>query len=70
MPSGGVPLTEACVCAGCSGSTTRLTGAVATPCAVYALNPAPLAKAASWLEGYRAFWQRNLDSLKRYLEDT
>jgi DNA-binding transcriptional ArsR family regulator len=37
---------------------------------VYTLNPAPLAKAASWLEGYRAFWQRNLESLKRYLEDT
>ncbi|HEY6039241.1 MAG TPA: metalloregulator ArsR/SmtB family transcription factor [Kofleriaceae bacterium] len=37
---------------------------------VYSLNPAPLAKAASWLEGYRLFWQRNLDSLKRYLEDT
>ena len=37
---------------------------------VYALNPAPLAKAAAWLEGYRAFWQRNLDGLKRYLEDT
>ena len=37
---------------------------------LYALNPAPLAKAAAWLEGYRAFWQRNLDGLKRYLEDT
>jgi DNA-binding transcriptional ArsR family regulator len=37
---------------------------------LYALNPAPLAKAAGWLEGYRAFWQRNLNSLKRYLEDT
>ena len=36
---------------------------------LYALNPAPLAKAASWLEGYRAFWQRNLDSLKHYLEN-
>ena len=37
---------------------------------LYALNPAPLAKAAAWLEGYRGFWQRNLDSLKRYLEET
>src|SRR5215813_9684828 len=37
---------------------------------LYTLRPAPLQKAASWLEGYRAFWQRNLDSLKRYLEDT
>jgi DNA-binding transcriptional ArsR family regulator len=37
---------------------------------LYALRPAPLQKAMAWLEGYRAFWQRNLDSLKRYLEDT
>ena len=37
---------------------------------LYALNPAPLAKAAAWFEGYRVFWQRNLNSLKRYLEDT
>jgi DNA-binding transcriptional ArsR family regulator len=37
---------------------------------VYSINPAPLAKAASWLEGYRVFWQRNLDALKRHLEDT
>src|SRR5215475_12107991 len=37
---------------------------------LYALRPAPLQKAASWLEGYRAFWQRHLNSLKRYLEET
>ncbi len=37
---------------------------------LYSLHPAPLQKAAAWLEGYRGFWQRNLDSLKRYLEDT
>jgi DNA-binding transcriptional ArsR family regulator len=37
---------------------------------MYSLRPAPLQKAAAWLEGYRAFWQRNLESLKRYLEDT
>jgi DNA-binding transcriptional ArsR family regulator len=37
---------------------------------LYALNPAPLATPAAWLEGYRMFWQRNLDALKRYLEDT
>ena len=37
---------------------------------LYALRPAPLQKAASWLEGYRAFWQRNLNSLKRHLEET
>lgn len=37
---------------------------------LYALNPAPLAQAAAWLEGYRVFWQHNLNRLKRYLEDT
>ena len=37
---------------------------------LYALNPAPLAKAAAWFEGYRMFWQRNLNSLKRYLEES
>jgi len=37
---------------------------------LYALDPRPLAGAAAWLEGYRGFWQRNLNSLKRYLEDT
>jgi DNA-binding transcriptional ArsR family regulator len=36
----------------------------------YALDPRPLASAAAWLEGYRAFWQRNLTGLKRYLEET
>jgi DNA-binding transcriptional ArsR family regulator len=36
---------------------------------LYALRPAPLQKAAAWLEGYRAFWQRNLEGLKRYLEE-
>ncbi|WP_437903102.1 metalloregulator ArsR/SmtB family transcription factor [Sorangium sp. So ce327] len=37
---------------------------------LYTLRPAPLQKAMAWLEGYRAFWGRNLESLKRYLEDT
>jgi DNA-binding transcriptional ArsR family regulator len=37
---------------------------------LYSLQPAPLQTAAGWLEGYRAFWQRNLDALKRHLEDT
>ncbi len=37
---------------------------------LYTLRPAPLQKAAAWLEGYRGFWLRNLNSLKRYLEDT
>src|SRR5687767_8494206 len=37
---------------------------------IYELRPAALAGVAGWIEGYRAFWQRNLSSLKRYLEDT
>jgi DNA-binding transcriptional ArsR family regulator len=37
---------------------------------LYSLRPAPLREAAHWLEGYRVFWQRNLDSLKRYLEES
>lgn len=37
---------------------------------LYSLRPAPLRAAASWLENYRVFWQRNLDSLKRYLEES
>ena len=36
----------------------------------YSLEPAPLQRAAGWLEGYRSFWQRNLDRLKRHLEET
>src|SRR4029453_7223653 len=34
------------------------------------LEPAPLQRAAGWLEGYRSFWQLNLDRLKRHLEET
>jgi len=34
----------------------------------YELTPAPLAEADRWLEGYRAFWALNLQSLKRHLE--
>jgi DNA-binding transcriptional ArsR family regulator len=37
---------------------------------LYALQPVPLRQVQSWLEGYRAFWQTNLDNLKRYLEET
>jgi DNA-binding transcriptional ArsR family regulator len=37
---------------------------------LYTLRPAPLQRAMAWLEGYRGFWGRNLESLKRYLEDT
>jgi DNA-binding transcriptional ArsR family regulator len=36
----------------------------------YVLEPAPLQRAAGWLEGYRSLWQCNLDRLKRHLEDT
>lgn len=37
---------------------------------VYKLEPAPLRQVVGWIEGYRVFWQINLDSLKRYLEET
>ena len=37
---------------------------------VYELQPETLQRVAGWVEGYRSFWQRNLNSLKRYLEDT
>jgi DNA-binding transcriptional ArsR family regulator len=36
---------------------------------VYTVNPAPLQRAAGWLEGYRAFWQASLTRLKRNLEE-
>jgi DNA-binding transcriptional ArsR family regulator len=35
---------------------------------VYELNPGPLRDVASWIEGYRAFWSQNLQSLKAFLE--
>jgi len=35
---------------------------------VYALDHKPLREVAGWIESYRAFWQTNLDNLKRYLE--
>ena len=37
---------------------------------MYTLKPDPLRQVAGWIEGYRAFWQLNLNSLKRYLEET
>lgn len=37
---------------------------------LYRLEPLPLQNVAGWIEGYRSFWQRNLEGLKRYLEDT
>jgi DNA-binding transcriptional ArsR family regulator len=35
---------------------------------VYQLAPAPLSDVAEWVESYRRFWQANLESLKRHLE--
>src|SRR6478672_6121798 len=37
---------------------------------VYQLQPHALQSVAGWVEGYRSFWQRNLNSLKRHLEGT
>lgn len=34
----------------------------------YHLTPVPLKQVASWMEGYRAFWQTSLANLKRRLE--
>ncbi|HYM26652.1 MAG TPA: metalloregulator ArsR/SmtB family transcription factor [Steroidobacteraceae bacterium] len=33
------------------------------------LNAAPLGSAAMWLRHYRRFWEGNLDSLARYVEE-
>ena len=33
------------------------------------LNPAPLRKAAAWLEHYRGFWEARLDALERLADD-
>jgi DNA-binding transcriptional ArsR family regulator len=35
---------------------------------IYELNSAPLRDVAAWIDSYRLFWQGNLESLKRYLE--
>ncbi len=35
---------------------------------IYELNPAPLRDVVAWIDSYRAFWQTNLQSLKRFLE--
>jgi len=34
-----------------------------------ALDPAPLRSVATWLRHYRHFWEGNLDSLARYVEN-
>jgi DNA-binding transcriptional ArsR family regulator len=36
---------------------------------LYRLEPIRLQRVAGWVEGYRSFWQHNLTSLKRYLEE-
>ena len=36
---------------------------------LYHLRPEALRDVADWIEGYRSFWQSNLDSLKHYLEE-
>jgi DNA-binding transcriptional ArsR family regulator len=37
---------------------------------LYSIDPLPLQSVAGWLEGYRAFWQASLATLKRNLEAT
>lgn len=37
---------------------------------MYQLEPRGLQSVAGWLEGYRGFWQQNLNRLKRYLEES
>lgn len=34
------------------------------------LLPGPMKNAAEWIEEYRQFWERQFDSLARYLEDS
>jgi DNA-binding transcriptional ArsR family regulator len=36
---------------------------------LYRLTPEPLGGVVDWIEGYRRFWQSNLDGLKHYLEE-
>jgi len=36
---------------------------------LYALRPGPLAEVDRWLEPYRAFWSRSLDTLERHLRE-
>lgn len=35
---------------------------------IYALNATPLAQVDEWLRSYRAFWERNLQGLKEFVE--
>ena len=36
---------------------------------VYVLSPGPLAEVDQWLEPYRVYWSRTLDTLERHLEE-
>lgn len=47
-----------------AGLVSRTRDAQSRPCHLEAL---PLRAAAEWLEDYRRFWERNLDSLGAYL---
>lgn len=47
-----------------AGLIVRSRHAQFRPCAI---NPAPLAQASEWLEGYRALWEGRLDRLEAYL---
>lgn len=36
---------------------------------LYRLRPWALQSVVGWLEGYRSFWQKNLDQLKHFIEE-
>lgn len=36
---------------------------------LYKLNPTPLREVAAWINEYDAFWDNQLESLKRYVEN-
>ena len=36
---------------------------------LYQVDPKPLQRVAGWIEGYRAFWVTNLNSLKAHVEN-
>ena len=37
---------------------------------IYSVNPEPLLELESWLEPYRKFWDKRLDALEQYLENS
>ena len=36
---------------------------------IYRIEPEELRHVATWIEGYRSFWQSSLENLKSYLEE-